>query len=84
MMRNRGSRALPATPTGQLTRRLGRAGKPCSPCAAIGRQQGRPRSHLPYKYCSQYQHKRGGKKEKQEERKRKQTEEREIKERRSV
>jgi len=61
MMRNRGSRALPATPTGQLTRRLGRAGKPCSPCAAIGRQQGRPRSHLPYKYCSQHQHKRGEK-----------------------
>jgi hypothetical protein len=42
MMRNRGSRALPATPTGQLTWRRGRAGKPCSPC-----------SPFTYKYCSQ-------------------------------
>jgi len=33
-----GSRALPATPTSQLTRRCGKAVKPCSPCAAIGRQ----------------------------------------------
>jgi len=46
MMRDRGSRALPATPTGQPTRRHGRAAKPCSPCAAIRM----PSLPLPYKY----------------------------------
>jgi hypothetical protein len=38
IMKNRGSRALPATPIGHLVSRRGRAGKGCSPCTAIGRQ----------------------------------------------
>jgi len=41
-----GSRALLATPIGQLTRCRGRAVKPCSLCAAIGAAP----LPLPYKY----------------------------------
>jgi len=36
--KKQGSRALPAPPIGQPTRRYGRAAKPCSPGVAIGRQ----------------------------------------------
>jgi len=46
MIRDQGSRALPATPTGQPTRRHGGAAKPCSPCTAIRT----PSLPLPYKY----------------------------------
>jgi len=38
MMKNQGSRALPATPIGHLIRHRGRVAKPCSPCVTIGRQ----------------------------------------------
>jgi len=56
-----GGHALQSTPIGHLAQRRGRAGRPRSPCAMIGRGWGRPRSPLPYKYHSQHQHKRRGK-----------------------
>ena len=62
IMRNQRGRALQTTPVGHLAR---------SPVAVAGQEdpaphtqrQGHPRSPLPYKYCSQHQHKRGTKKE---------------------
>jgi len=41
------SRALLAAPIGHLVRRRSRAGSGYSPCTAIGRRQGRPRSLCP-------------------------------------